>query len=248
MLIKSTITPEMETATQEFTTHARSKKTKDHMIEPEMTTKSEKPEFAPVEFAPVEFAQAEFSQRRRRQMVAMAIGAACLVAAGKVAAEDAAAPDPQSIDSKTAQAKNFIDKMSSMVSDGFSELEEARKSQNINRVNCVNDALTTMNGLKRLADSNYTALQECSSRKDADCAEHEYVKVSIAFNKAEELSGQLKGCGGPSVDGTIDGKPYIEKDFSNDLPQINPTAGLTDLASPIEIPPSASPFFKPSSP
>lgn len=180
----------------------------------------------------------------RRQFLAMIIGAACLIVAGRVAAEDAPAQDTTSIDSKMQQAKAFIDKMSSMVSDGFTELEDARKSQNINRVNCVNDALTTMNGLKRLADSNFTALQECASRRDADCAEHEYVKVSIAFNKTEELQGQLKGCGGPAVDGTIDGRPYIEKDFANDLPQINPTAGLTDLAPPLEVPPSMSPFYK----
>ena len=181
----------------------------------------------------------------KRQYLAMMIGACCLIVAGRVAAEDAPAVDPSSIDSKMQQSKNFIDKMSTMVSEGFSELEEARKSQNINRVNCVNDALTTMNGLKRLADSNFTALQECASRRDGDCAEHEYVKVSIAFNKAEELQGQLKGCGGPAVDGTIDGRPYIEKNIDKDMPEINPTAGLTDLAPPIENPPSVSPFFRP---
>lgn len=182
----------------------------------------------------------------KRQYLAMMIGACCLIVAGRVAAEDApAAADTSSIDSKMQQSKAFIDKMSAMVSDGFAELEDARKSQNINRVNCVNDALTTMNGLKRLADSNYTALQECGSRKDADCAEHEYVKVSIAFNKAEELQGQLKGCGGPAVDGTIDGKPYIEKTVDKDMPEINPTAGLTDLGPQLEVPPSVSPFFKP---
>lgn len=181
----------------------------------------------------------------KRQYLAMMIGAFCLIIAGRVAAEDAPPVDTSTIDSKMQQSKAFIDKMSAMVSDGFTELEDARRSQNINRVNCVNDALTTMNGLKRLADSNYTALQECASRKDADCAEHEYVKVSIAFNKAEELQGQLKGCGGPAVDGTIDGRPYIEKNFSADIPDINPTAGLTDLAPPLENVPSASPFFTP---
>lgn len=181
----------------------------------------------------------------KRQYLAMMIGASCLIVAGRVVAEDAPPADTSSIDSKMQQSKAFIDKMSAMVSEGFAELEDARKSQNINRVNCVNDALTTMNGLKRLADSNFTALQECASRRDGDCAEHEYVKVSIAFNKAEELQGQLKGCGGPAVDGTIDGRPYIEKNVDKDMPEINPTAGLTDLAPPLEVPPSASPFFKP---
>lgn len=195
--------------------------------------------------------QLTFSKRQffsKRQAWALILGLVCLAVAGRVAgaatAAPGAVPEGTSIDAQLSQAKAFIDKMSTMVSDGFTELEEARKSQNINRVNCVNDALTTMNGLKRLADSNFTALQECASRKDASCSEHEYVKVSIAFNKSEELAGQLKGCGGPSVDGTIDGRPYIEKDFASDLPQINPVAGLNDLTTPLEVPPSASPFFK----
>jgi len=123
-------------------------------------------------------------------------------------------------------------------------LEEARKSQNVTRVNCVNEALTTMKGLMRLAESNYTAMQECASRRDAGCTEHEFVKISIAFNKSEELEGQLKGCGGPSVDGAIDGQPYIEKKIDPNMPELDPTAGLNDLPTKIENPPSASPFFK----
>ncbi len=180
-----------------------------------------------------------------RQYIAMTAGALCLVVAAAVGAEEAPAPaaEPGTIDRQLEQGKAYIDRLHRMVSDGFSELEEARKSQNITRVNCVNEALTTMKGLMRLAESNYLAMQECSSRKDAACAEHEYVKISIAFNKSEELDGQLKGCGGPSVDGAIDGRPYIEKTIDPDLPDIDPTLGLTDIPPLLENPPSASPFL-----
>jgi hypothetical protein len=181
-----------------------------------------------------------------RQYISMTIGAICLLAAVAVGAEAQTAPpapEPGNIDRHIEQGKAYIDRLHKMVSDGFSELEEARKSQNISRVNCVNEALTTMKGLMRLAEGNYLGMQECGSRKDAACAEHEYVKISIAFNKAEELDGQLKGCGGPAVDGAIDGKPYIEKKLDSDLPDIDPTQGLTDIAPMLETPPSASPFF-----
>jgi len=183
-----------------------------------------------------------------RQYIAMATGAFCLVIAAAVGAEEAAPPpaDAGTIDRQLEQGKAYIDRLHKMVSDGFSELEEARRSQNITRVNCVNEALTTMKGLMRLAESNYLAMQECASRKDGACAEHEYVKISIAFNKSEELEGQLKGCGGPSVDGAIDGRPYIEKNIDPDLPDIDPTLGLTDLSPKLENPPSASPFFCPN--
>jgi hypothetical protein len=179
-----------------------------------------------------------------RQSVAAAVGALCLAVAAGVAAQETAPAAPEGSERQLEQGKASIDRMHKMVSSGFNELEEARKSQNITRVNCVNEALTTMKGLMRLAESNYLAMQECNSRKDTQCVEHEYVKISIAFNKSEELDGQLKGCGGPAVDGAIDGRPYIEKNIDPDLPDIDPTEGLTDLAPMLEVPPSNSPFVK----
>ncbi len=181
-----------------------------------------------------------------RQYIAMAVGLLCLVIAVAVGAEEAQAPaDPGKIEGQLAQGKAYVDRLHKMVSDGFNELEEARKSQNITRVNCVNEALTTMKGLMRLAEGNYMSMQECAARKDGGCAEHEYVKISITFNKSEELEGQLKGCGGPSVDGAIDGRPYIEKVIDPDVPDVEPTQGLTDIVPKLEQQVSASPFFCP---
>ncbi len=181
-----------------------------------------------------------------RQYLAILVGALCLIAAAAVAADERAAPPPDAanINRQLEQAQAYLDRLHGMVSGGFGELEDARKTQNIARVNCVNEALTTMKGLVRLAESNYLAMQECASRKDAACSEHEYVKISIAFNKSEELDGQLKGCGGPSVDGAIDGRPYIEKSIAPDLPTIDPTITLNQIQLIGELPPSASPFFK----
>ncbi len=181
-----------------------------------------------------------------RQYIAMIIGALSLMVAARVAAQPvtpAPVADPQALDRNLEQGKAYIDRMHKMVSDGFIELEEARKSQNIGRVNCVNENLTTLKGLMRLAESNFLSMQECASRKDSSCSEHEYVKISIAFQKSEEAEGQLKGCGGPAVDGAVDGRPYIEKKIDPEMPEINPTQGLTDLAQKLEVPPSASTFF-----
>jgi hypothetical protein len=175
----------------------------------------------------------------------MAIGVCCLVLAATVGAQQAneKKPSVDNIPGQTEQAKANVERMHKMVSEGFKELEEARKAQNISRVNCVNDALTAMKGLLRLAESNFLAMQEAASRNDAGDVEHEYVKISIAFNKCEELYGQLQGCGGPSTGGAIDGKPYIEKQVDPDMPDVDPTAELDDIPMSIEDPPSASPFF-----
>jgi hypothetical protein len=179
-----------------------------------------------------------------RMLVAMAFGIACLLVAAVVIAQDAGKGDRGQIDSQLQQGQAYVDRMRAMVNAGFAEREEARTSQNVSRVNCVSEALGMMKNLLRLAEGLQVAMQECASRKEASCTDHEYQKISIAFNKCEELEGQLKGCGGPAVDGAIDGKPVVEKTVDPEMPDINPTSGLSDLLPKLELVPSASPFFK----
>ncbi len=181
-----------------------------------------------------------------RLVVGLAVGCMSLAGAVLVLAQESPKPataDPASIDRKLDQARAYVDRMRGMISSGFSELEEARKSSNVARVNCVSDALGTMKGLLRLAEGIFLSMQECGSRKDGACTEHEYVKISVAFNKCEDMEGQLKGCGGPSMDGAVDGKPVIEKSVDADIPDLNPVGGLTAVDPKLEVPPSASPFF-----
>ncbi len=178
-----------------------------------------------------------------RILAAAVIGTLCLGAALWVGAEEASKSDPSQIERQVEQAHNYVERIRAMVQTGFNEREEARNSQNVSRVNCVSEALATLKGMLKIAESMYVAMQECASRKDAGCTESEYVKISITFNKCEELEGQLKGCGGPSIDGAIDGRPVIEK-VVEDLPDIKPTQGLTDISPLLENPPSASVFFK----
>lgn len=127
------------------------------------------------------------------------------------------------------QAVAFVARIQVMVSEGFAELEDARKSRNINRVNCVNDALATMNSLKERADTNFVVLASCASRSAADCVADQHAQISMVFKKTEELLGQAKGCGGPAVDGTIDGRPYIE-----DCPNTHPGRSCYDVDEPNE--------------
>lgn len=186
------------------------------------------------------------SAEMRRIAVGMAVGVFALAGAALVIAQEAAKPaaaEAGGSERKLDQARAYVDRMRGMISGGFNELEEARKSQNVARVNCVSDALGTMKGLLRLAEGIFLSMQECASRKDSACTEHEYVKISVAFNKCEEMDGQLKGCGGPSLEGNIDGKPVIEKTVDADIPELNPVGGLAAVDPKLETPPSASPFF-----
>ena len=181
-----------------------------------------------------------------REAIAMLFGVFCLVAAAAVSAEEAASggSEPNAIERNLEQGKAHIEHMREMVAKGLEELEEARKAQNIQRMNCVNEPLAMMKGFVKLAESNLMSMQECAARKDASCSDHEFVKISIAFSKTEELNGQLKGCGGPGLESAIDGREFnIEKAIDPDLPEIDPTAGLNDLSSKLDVPVAASPFL-----
>lgn len=181
--------------------------------------------------------------RGLRLLVAVGFGVACLFVALLVSAQESGkAGDPAVVAKQLEQARAYVARMGSLIGGAFNELEEARKAQNVSRVNCVGEAVSTMKGLLRLSEGNLLVMQECASRNDVGCTDHEAVKISIAFNKTEELDGQLKGCGGPAVDGAIDGRPVIEKNLG-DAPDLDPTEGLNDLAAKLENPPSASPFY-----
>ena len=181
----------------------------------------------------------------RREIIAISIGIACLLIAAAVGAQaNKRAKSVDNIGGQIDQAKVMIEKMHRMVKTGFEELQDARAASNVSRVNCVNEALTAMKGLLRLAEGNFLSMQEAASRKDASGVEHEFIKITIAYNKTDELNGQLQGCGGPATDGAIDGQPYIEKNIDTDLPDVDPTEGLKDLPPSLENTVSASPFFQ----
>jgi len=181
----------------------------------------------------------------KRLVTASIVGVFSLVIAVVVAGKEGDTGSRVPAEQQLKQAESYVTRMREMLSAGFSELENARKQQNITRVNCVNEALTTMKGLLKLGEQNLLALQEYVASKDAEKAEHEYVKISITFNKMEEINGQLQGCGGPAagVEGAVDGKPYIEKILDPDLPAVDPAQGLKDLVPMLEKIGSSSPFI-----
>lgn len=137
-----------------------------------------------------------------------------------------------------AEAK--IAEMNEMLKAGFQALEASRAGQDVAQTTCIADALTPMKGLMKLAERNKIALQEAASRNDRDGAEHEAIKIAIAHNKFIELDAQVRSCGGPDSDGTVDGRPVIEKVLDSDLPEYDPTGDLKDVEVLMDRPVSAS--------
>jgi hypothetical protein len=135
-----------------------------------------------------------------------------------------------------------MERMQAMLRAGFDSLNKATEAQNIRGVNCIRDAMVAMKGMYRLSQAAHLKLQEEAVGKNPKGVEHEYQLLAVYFNKMEEMDGQLKTCGGPSMDGAVDGRIELEKEQKN-IPNVDPTEGLDDLAAELDVPPSASPFI-----
>ena len=162
-----------------------------------------------------------------------------------------AAPPPETqprltIPEMIEQAQEKLEELRSALTESFSELEDARTSQDVQRLGCVNEALLAVKGLVRLAEQNWVALQEAKAGADLDTAEHEYVKLSLAVTKVRELATQLKACAGPVISRETEDAADVEVLEDLDLPAAafaDPFVWFHLVDVVLQIPSSSSPFF-----
>lgn len=157
-----------------------------------------------------------------------------------VAAEPQLNFSAMSTEQMVDEAEGKVSEMSEMLKTAFKLLEEARANQDVAQSTCIADALTPMKGLMKLAERNKIGLQERASRSDRDGVEHEAIKIAIAHSKFIELDAQVRSCGGPDSEGTVDGRPIIDKIVDSDLPDSDPTDDLKDVEVLLDRPVSAS--------
>ena len=72
-------------------------------------------------------------------------------------------------------------------------MEQARIEKDVVRLNCLNEKVTQMKNLVRVADQADLALNEAVMSKSAS-AESEYVKITISRRKVENLSTEADAC------------------------------------------------------
>ena len=72
-----------------------------------------------------------------------------------------------------------LKEMDSVIQAAFDSLEQARNDEDLQRISCINDALTAMKGLLKLAEENMLSLRETAARSDRESAEFEHMKISI---------------------------------------------------------------------
>lgn len=155
---------------------------------------------------------------------------------------------PEAIKNKTnsqllEEAESAVKMMQDIVKKTLDRYKKARDENDIGQMKCINENLQSLKGYLKLSEQNFVSLREKDTMQDRAGAENEYVKIMLALEKMEELDARVKGCGGPSAEGIIEGKPVVSKDFDDDLPEEDPEFALEMLGIVIDTPESSSPLF-----
>ena len=104
----------------------------------------------------------------------------------------------------------------------LSQLEEARASKDVVKLNCVNEKLTQIKGLLRISEQADVNLQEAIARAETPVENHEYTKISIARERVVQLRTEAEQCIGQLAFRT-DENLSVEVEVPSDLPGGDPT-------------------------
>ena len=131
-------------------------------------------------------------------------------------------------------------KMKSAMKQVLSRAEEARNEKDVVKLNCVNEKLTQIKGLLKVAEQADIALHEAVAKQEPG-ADAEYQKISIARTKIEALRSDSEQCIG-QLAYIVDEKTTVEVQAPGDLPDRGNGTERRAPAPPVVRPPPASPF------
>ncbi len=95
---------------------------------------------------------------------------------------------------KLRRVTDALARMRDVFQDTQLRLEEARRTRDVVKLNCVNDKLTQVKALLRISEQADATLQEAIAKREALTASHAFTKVTIARQKVEQLRGQAGAC------------------------------------------------------
>lgn len=140
-----------------------------------------------------------------------------------------------------AQADKYMASMKDVEAKIEAIVQKARSEKDIIKLNCANDKLTQVKGLRNLADQAYRSLKRPGIGEDQ--RNHEFAKLTIAYQKITVLHQEAEACIGEEI--SFVGTTQVDVDVDKDIPAEDPTEvppplGIVDI---IVRPPLASPFL-----
>jgi ribosomal protein L9 len=141
--------------------------------------------------------------------------AAFALLAGSAYAADGPRRGTSDTDKLEAAAEN-VARMKTSMKQVLGRVEEARNEKDVVKLNCVNEKLTQIKALLKVAEQADVALHEAVSNKDA-AAESEFAKIGIARSKVEGLRADSEQCIG-QLAYIVDEKTTVEVSQPSNLP------------------------------
>lgn len=153
-----------------------------------------------------------------------------------------AADDEMSVSEMKSKAQSIIAELRGLRDKGESSLRQAKADKNMDRMDCVNEALIALKGVLKLGEDYGYDLEAAVTEGDGAAVKANFKKLSIAKKKVEDLDARVRSCGGPDDEGVVEGKPNIERLFDTDLPDQDPIQGLESDSMFVSKPNSISPY------
>lgn len=137
-------------------------------------------------------------------------------------------------------SQEYLKKMKNIYKEILSLLEEARKEKDIVKINCINENLTAIKALLKIAEQADVSLQEAIVKKDELVSRHELEKIEIAYQKAKSLNQEANACAGKIS--MAPGETKVEVEEPKDITERDPTEQPKLDILVVERPPRASPY------
>lgn len=144
----------------------------------------------------------------------------CVVLSGPALAQNRPAASTKAAGLTDAQkleksAEN-LERMKASLRNVLSRVEEARAEKDVVKLNCVNEKLTQVKGLIKVAEQADISLHEALTSKDPS-ADSEFTKIGIAKSKVDALKGDADQCIG-QLAYIVDEKTTVEVQAPQGLP------------------------------
>jgi hypothetical protein len=140
---------------------------------------------------------------------------------------------------KLEKSSESINRMRSALKSVLTRVDEARNEKDVVKLNCVNEKLTQIKGLLKVAEQSDIALHEAIASKDP-AAESEFAKIGIARSKVDGLKSDADQCIG-QLAYIVDEKTTVEVQQPPGLPGAEGTGGRSSKPPP----PAAAPVVRP---
>jgi hypothetical protein len=181
------------------------------------------------------------------KIAGLLVSAALLVGRASAQTPSVAGVNPTGLTDaeKLEKSDQHVDRMKAALRQVLGRVEEARNEKDVVKLNCVNEKLTQIKSLLKVAEQAEIALRESIANKDPS-GDTEFSKIGIARTKIDGLRGDADQCIG-QLAYVVDERTTVEVQQPEGLPGRDVTSHRAppapSMAAPVVRPMPASRYY-----